>query len=135
MLSARGRDVVLSWFTLKNDVGHAYAAFSTDAGRTFGAPIQLDEVSALGRVDVVLLADGSAAATWIEFANQRSTFVMRRVDPTGTRSPVVPVAAIDGARASGYPRIAQQGGELVFAWTEAVAGQARVKTATAAVPR
>ena len=133
MLSARGRDVVLSWFTLKNDVGHAYAAFSTDAGRTFGAPIQLDEVSALGRVDVVLLADGSAAATWIEFANQRSTFVMRRVDPTGTRSPVVPVAAIAGARASGYPRIAHHDGELVFAWTEAVGGQPVIKTATTKV--
>jgi hypothetical protein len=134
MLSARGRNVVLSWFTLKNDVGHAYAAFSTDAGRTFGAPIQLDEAAALGRVDVVLLADGSAVATWIEFANQRSTFVMRRVDSTSTRSPVVPVADIAGARASGYPRIAQHEGELVFAWTETLAGQPVVKTATAKVP-
>ncbi len=32
MLSARGRNVVLSWFTVKDDVGHAYAAFSSDAG-------------------------------------------------------------------------------------------------------
>jgi len=135
MLSARGRNVVLSWFTLENEVGHAYAAFSTDAGRTFGAPIQLDEAAALGRVDVVLLADGSAVATWIEFANQQSTFVMRRVDPAGMRSPVVPVAAIAGARASGYPRIAHHDGELVFAWTEAVAGQPVMKTATTRVDR
>jgi hypothetical protein len=133
MLSARGRNVVLSWFTLKHDVGHAYAAFSTDAGRSFGAPIQLDEAAALGRVDVVLLADGSAVATWIEFANQQSTFVMRRVEPSGTRSPVVAVAAIAGARASGYPRIAQHEGELVLAWTEAVAGQPVIKTASAKV--
>ena len=62
MLSARGRNVVLSWFTVKDDVGHAYAAFSSDAGRTFGAPMRLDEASALGRVDVALLPDGSAAA-------------------------------------------------------------------------
>ena len=34
MLSARGRNVVLAWFTVKDDVGHAYAAFSADAGRT-----------------------------------------------------------------------------------------------------
>ena len=60
MLSARGRNVVLTWFTVKDDVGHAYAAFSSDAGRTFGAPIRLDAVSALGRVDVALLPDGSA---------------------------------------------------------------------------
>ena len=60
MLSARGRDVVLAWFTRQGRVGHAYAAFSADAGRTFGAPIRLDEASALGRVDVELLPDGSA---------------------------------------------------------------------------
>jgi hypothetical protein len=131
MLSARGRDVVLSWFTLKNEVGHAYVAFSSDAGRTFGTPIQLDDAAALGRVDVVLLPDGSAAATWIEFAGERSSFALRRVEPSGHRSAAVPVAAITGARASGYPRLAQHGDEIVFAWTETAGDQMRVKTAAA----
>jgi hypothetical protein len=134
MLSARGRDVVLAWFTLKNDVGHSYAAFSTDAGRTFGKPIQLDDVASLGRVDVVLLPDGSAAVTWIEFAEERSSFALRRIEPSGRKSPVVPVAAIAGARASGYPRMAQHGDEIVFAWTETADGQMRVKTAAATWP-
>jgi hypothetical protein len=134
MLSARGRDVVLAWFTLKNEVGHAYAAFSSDAGRSFGAPIQLDETAALGRVDVVLLPDGSAAATWIEFAEGRSAFAMRRVERSGHASPVVPVATIAGVRASGYPRMAQHGDELVFAWTETGGGQMQVSTATARLP-
>jgi hypothetical protein len=129
MLSARGRDVVLSWFTVKHDVGHAYAAFSSDAGRTFGTPIRLDETSALGRVDVALLPDGSALATWIEFADQKSSFSMRRVDASGRTSSVTAVSAISGARASGYPRIAVHGDEAVFAWTENDAGQASVKTA------
>jgi hypothetical protein len=131
MLSARGRNVVLSWFTVKDDVGHAYAAFSSDAGRTFGAPIRLDEASALGRVDVALLPDGSAAATWIEFADQRSSFAVRRVESSGRTSPVSTVSAIAGARASGYPRIAVDRDEVVFAWTENQAGQSVVKTAAA----
>jgi hypothetical protein len=129
MLSARGRAVVLAWFTVKDDVGHAYAAFSSDAGRTFGAPIRLDETSALGRVDVALLPDGSALATWIEFANQKSSFSMRRVNASGRTSPITAVSAISGARASGYPRIAVHGDEAVFAWTENEAGQASIKTA------
>ncbi|MGE3844650.1 MAG: sialidase family protein [Vicinamibacterales bacterium] len=130
MLSARGRDVVLAWFTVKDDVGHAYAAFSSDAGRTFGTPIRLDEASALGRVDVALLPDGSALATWIEFAEQKSSFSMRRIDASGRTSPVTAVSAISGARASGYPRISVHGGEAVFAWTENDSGHATVKTAT-----
>ena len=129
MLSARGRTVVLAWFTVTNDVGHAYEAFSADAGRTFGTPIRLDQTSALGRVDVALLPDGSALATWIEFANQNSSFSMRRIDAAGHVSPMTAVSAISGARASGYPRIAVTGDEAVFAWTETDAGQPSIKTA------
>jgi hypothetical protein len=130
MLSARGRDVILAWFTVKDDVGHAYAAFSADAGRTFGTPIRLDDAGALGRVDVALLPDGSALATWIEFADQQSSFSMRRVEASGGRSPLTTVSTVSGARASGYPRIAVHGDEAIFAWTENEAGQASVKTAT-----
>jgi hypothetical protein len=131
MLSARGREVVLAWFTVKDDVGHAYVAFSADAGRTFGAPVRLDDTSALGRVDVALLPDGSARATWIEFADQKSSFSMRRVEPSGRMSPVTAVTTISAARASGYPRIAVDRDEVVFAWTENQAGQPVVKTAAA----
>ena len=127
--AARGRNVVLAWFTVTNDVGHAYAAFSADAGRTFGTPIRLDQTSALGRVDVALLPDGSALATWIEFANQNSSFSMRRLDAAGRFSPMTAVSAISGARASGYPRLAVHGDEAVFAWTETDAGQPSIKTA------
>jgi len=134
MLSAHGRDVALAWFTATGGVGHAFVAFSTDAGRSFREPIRIDETSALGRVDVALLPDGSAAATWIEFANERSTFAVRRVQPSGPRSPMTPVAAIDAARASGYPRLAVHGDELVFAWTENRAGQQQVLTAAARSP-
>jgi hypothetical protein len=129
MLSARGRNVVLAWFTVKDDVGHAYVAFSADAGRTFGTPIRLDDTSALGRVDVALLPDGSALATWIEFAAQKSSFSVRRVEPSGRTSPITAVTAISGARASGYPRMAFDRDEVVFAWTENHAGQSVVKTA------
>src|SRR6476620_9237953 len=42
-VSARGRDVVVAWFAAPNDQGRAYAAFSNDAGRTFGNPVRLDD--------------------------------------------------------------------------------------------
>ena len=66
MLTARGRNVVATWFTVKNDLGQAYAAFSTDAGRTWGMPIRLDDGGSLGRVDVELLDDGLAVASWVD---------------------------------------------------------------------
>jgi hypothetical protein len=134
MLSARGRDVAIAWFTVTGDEGHAFAAFSKDAGRTFGAPIRLDDAVSLGRVDVELLDDGSAIATWIEFAEQRSTVRARRVSPSGSKSAATAVAALEGSRASGYPRLARHGDELVFAWTDTGGGSPRVQTAVAPLP-
>jgi hypothetical protein len=139
MLSARGRQAVVAWFTVKKDQGQAWAAFSNDAGRTWGAPIRLDDVASLGRVDVDLLDDGAAVATWVEYANRRAQFNMRRIDPAGQRSPAVSVATASTSMSSDVPRMARQGRELVFAWTEAAApgdreGASSVHTARALLP-
>jgi len=117
-LSAEGKTVALAWFTAKGDEGHTFIAFSSDSGRTFGRPIRLDDASALGRVDAALLADGSAIATWIEFADGKAQFRMRRVTPNGDRGAATTVAGLSANRASGYPRMARFGEELIFAWTE-----------------
>jgi hypothetical protein len=136
MLSAHDRRVAIAWFTVKDDGGKAFVAFSEDAGRTFGPPIRLDDAATLGRVDIELLPDGSALATWIEFADQRAQLRARRVQASGVRSAAVTVASIEGSRASGYPRVARQGTDLVFAWTENQDGKGalRVRTATARLP-
>jgi hypothetical protein len=139
MISARGRQVVVAWFTVKNDQGQAWAAFSSDAGRTWGAPIRLDDGASLGRVGVDLLDDGSAVATWVDYANRRAQFSMRHIDAAGQRSPAVSIATASSAMSSDVPRMARQGRELVFAWTEAAAkgapeGASSIHTARALLP-
>jgi hypothetical protein len=126
----------MAWFTAKNDQPQALAAFSTDAGRTFGKPIRIDDAGTLGRVDLELMSGGSALATWIEFAEGRAQFRARRIDPHGTKSAPVTIAGIAGSRSSGYPRAAIAGGEAVFAWTESAGtGALQVRTAVATLPK
>jgi hypothetical protein len=132
-LSARGRDVVAAWFTAKDDQPKSFAAFSTDAGRTFGSPIRLDDQASLGRVDVELLPDGSAAASYVEFADQRAGFRIRRIERSGARSAPVTVAGITGNRTSGLPRMVLYRNELVFAWVDREGGS-QVRTARAVLP-
>jgi hypothetical protein len=131
-LSGRGRQLAAAWFTAKDDKGQAWAAFSADAGRTWGQPIRLDDQTSLGQVDIELLDDGSAVATWLEFTGEQREFRMRRVESSGGRSPSINVAAGQG-RVSGYPRLARSGNDLVFAWTEGGAedGGQKVKGALA----
>ncbi len=121
-LSARGSQVAAAWFTLQEDKSRAFVAFSQDGGRNWAEPIRLDDEATLGHVDVELLDDGSAVATWVEFAGQRARFSVRRVEPSGVRSPAVAIAGASGGRVSGYPRLARQGDELLFAWTESAGG-------------
>jgi len=137
MLAARGRDVVATWFTVKNDLGQAYAAFSNDAGRTWGMPIRLDDGGSLGRTDVEMLDDGSAVASWVEYAEGRSDFKIRRIESSGAKSAPVAVAPVTGGQASGYPRIARVGDELIFAWTDSAidaSGALQLQTAVAQLP-
>lgn len=140
-LSARGRELAVAWFSVKDDQGHAYAAFSHDAGRSWTAPVRLDEKQSLGHVDIELLDDGAAAASWVEFADKRQRFTMRRVDPSGARSAPIVIAGEGQGRVTGYPRMARTGDELVFAWSESAAGSddgesgQQVKGAVARLPR
>jgi hypothetical protein len=130
-ISTRDRDVAVAWMTADGEQGHAFAAFSSDAGATFGAPIRLDEAGSLGRVGIALVDSSTAYATWIEFSSGKAQWLVRRIDRSGQRGPTQAVGGLTADRASGYPRIARSGGELLFAWTETVSGQPRVRTAAA----
>jgi hypothetical protein len=121
-LSARDNDLAVAWYTVLNNVGHAFAAFSHDAGRTWSAPIQLDGGKSLGMVDVELLDDGSAAATWVEFADGHRMFRLRRVEPNGNASAPVDLPGQESGRVSGYPRMSRDKDTLLFTWAES-AGQ------------
>ena len=129
-LSARGRQVAAVWFAAPNDNGRAFVAFSQNAGKTWGDAIRLDDEASLGRVDIEMLDDGSAIASWVEFANGRSQFRVRRVTASGQRSATVDVPG--SGRVTGYPRMARSGNELILAWTETEGGQ-QVKGAIARI--
>jgi type II secretory pathway component PulM len=127
-ISARDRRVAVAWFTMDGSEGRAFLAFSDDAGRTFGPRIRVDDVGTLGRVDVDLQDDGSAVVSWIEFAEQRASMRVRRVDTGGKPGPAVTVTELNSGRSSGYPRLARRGKELLLAWT-ATTGTPQVQTA------
>jgi hypothetical protein len=132
-ISARGRDVVVGWFTALKDEGKAFVAFSHDAGRTFGPPVRVDDETAIGHVGVEILKDGAAAVSWIEFANERQQFKVRRVESGGARTAGLTIAGTGEARVAGHPRLTQDKDGLLFAWTETANNASHVRTARATV--
>jgi hypothetical protein len=131
-IGASGRSVAVAWFTAPKDEGHAFVAFSQDSGRTFGAPVQVDEASSLGRVGVEQMPDGSAIVGWIELSGRNAAYKVRRVERNAQRSEAITVTNLGSSRNSGYPRLARRGQELIVAW--ASAESLRVETAVARIP-
>ena len=117
-IAADGGRVAVAWFTGVNDAPRVKVAFSKDAGATFGTPIQVEEATAVGRVDTLLLPDGSALVCWMAGTVESGEIKVRRVLPDGNLGPTSVIAKTDLSRSSGFPRMALLGNEVHFAWTE-----------------
>lgn len=117
-VAASGKRVALAWFTAASDSPRVKVAFSDDAGEKFGAPVRVDDGNPAGRVDVALLQNGAALITWIERTGGDTAAVrVRRVESNGRMGEAMTIAKSSAARASGFPRMAITGTEVVFAWT------------------
>ncbi len=117
-IAALGNRVAVAWFTGANDVAKVRLAFSDDGGATFKSPIQVDDGKPAGRVEVTMLADGSAFVVWLEHTEKRTEIRARHIQANGTTGSSIIVTESSSARASGFPQIVRAGGELVFAWTD-----------------
>ncbi len=129
-VAANGRRVAVAWFTGANETPQVKLAFSNDAGATFGTPIQVDDGETLGRVDTLLLPDGSALVCWLSGNAEGGAIKVRRVRSDGTLGPPAIIAPTNISRSSGFPRMARLGDEVHFAWTE-FGKPSKVRMATA----
>ena len=131
-VAADGARVVVAWFTSAGNTPRVKVAFSQDAGVTFSQPVNVDDGETLGRVDTLLLADGSALVCWLSGTAEGGAIKVRRVQPNGAAGPAAEIAKTDISRSSGFPRIARLGDKVHFAWTE-FGKPSRVRTAVADV--
>ncbi|MBS1806654.1 MAG: exo-alpha-sialidase [Acidobacteria bacterium] len=118
-IAASGRRVAVAWFTGVNNKPRVKLAFSDDAGASFGEPITVDDGNPAGRVEALLLADGSALVCWLEKIQGGGEVRVRRVKPDGKFDPAMVVSATGAARSNGFPQMVRVGKTLVFAWTGA----------------
>ena len=117
-MDARGKQVAVAWFSNASNQGKVLVAFSSTSGKSFRAPIRIDGGKPVGRVDLILLDDGSALVTWLETGGDSGRVMARRVESGGKPGPPMTVAESSVARSSGFPRMARVGDEVFFSWTE-----------------
>jgi len=135
-VDARGERVVVAWFTAADEVPRVKVAFSDDSAETFADPHVVDDGDPAGRVDVLMLEDGSALVSWLErTAGEWSDVRVRRVAPDGRTTPSHRVSAETGERVAGFPRMAPTPDDRVMiAWTDVTDPRSRVRVAMLDVP-
>jgi hypothetical protein len=116
-IAASGRQVAVAWFTAAQDVPRVKLAFSEDAGASFSAPVVVDDGQPLGRVETLLLDDGSALVCWMESTADGGAIRLRRIRRSGEADAAITIAPSGTARSSGFPQLALAGGQVVIAWT------------------
>ncbi|MCA1734104.1 MAG: glycoside hydrolase, partial [Acidobacteria bacterium] len=78
-IAARDGVVALAWFTMADGEPKVLATFSKDEGATFSPPVRLDSGAAAGRVDLVLLSDGTAVVSWLDGSGDDAAVVAREI--------------------------------------------------------
>jgi hypothetical protein len=118
-IAARGERVVVAWYTAPDRKRRVQLAWSVDGGRTFGAPVVIEEGAVSGNVDVDLLADDLAVVSWTAKAGDGPGEIrLRRVPFKGEPGPVQVIAKSTVSRGSGFPQMIHGRDRLVYAWSE-----------------
>lgn len=132
-LAADGERVAAAWFTAADGRPRVQVAVSTDAGQTFEEPVLVAgrrEVE--GRVDIVLLSDGTAVVAWLGRDGETSALRVRAIGPDGkAHSPTTIASLASTSRGVGMPRMVRAGTHLYAAWTtpESAEGSSGVRLA------
>lgn len=119
---------VIAWYTGAGDTSRVKAAISNDFGKTFSQPYLINDGLTTGRVDAVVNGQ-EAYISWIEKEGDQMFIKVRRMNENGKLSKSKTVAAIDGSRRSGFPRMELFQDRLIFAWTDISTSYPAVRTA------
>jgi len=126
-VAAMGSNVAVAWYTAPGERPVLRLARSQDGGKTFDAPIDVDQGNALqGRVDVAMDAD----ATWLVWLREDAkgqSVELARYPAKGGAVQRVELARLAGrGRGTGFPKLAVRAGTAFVVWTDLVEGRPRL---------
>ena len=132
-LAAAGERVSAAWFTAAQDSARVQVILSDDDGATISSPVRVDDGNPIGRVDLVMLEDGSSLVSWMENSDDDALLRIRRVHQDGQMDRAVTIATLSAARASGFPRMVRNRDTFLFAWTHVDEDGNSIRTAKASL--
>jgi hypothetical protein len=120
-LATYGNQVVAAWFTAEGNKPRVRMAFSSNAGKHFFLPVNVDVDRPIGRVSVAWLDQSTALVAWltkVDSKNKNSWLAVRKVSTNGMLGHVMPLLKVSPGRSTGIPQLARIASGFMLAWTE-----------------
>jgi len=117
-IDAKKTSAVVAWFTQAGDIPAVKVAFSRDAGRSFEKAIRIDQGKATGRVDTILLGDGSALISWVEWTGSAEVLMVCIAQPGKGCSARQAITLNKAGGSMNFPRMVQTRDGVYIAWTQ-----------------
>jgi len=121
-------NVAVAWFTAANEKPSVNIAFSTSKGERYNDPIKINDVDALGRVDVAFLNDKEVLVSYMETDDVGTYLRGKKVSIDGKVSKAITISEIDGGRNTGVPQLEVIGNEVFVVWTTSVDEKNQLKS-------
>lgn len=121
-------NTAVAWFTAAEGKPKVNVSFSNSDGDDFKPPVQLNDLNALGRVDVAFLNSREVLVSYMELDDHGTYLKIKKVSIDGKVSEAKTIAVIDEGRNSGVPQLEIMKGNVFLAWTYTVDGKNQLKS-------
>ena len=110
-------NIAVSWFTVSDGIPKVNLSFSDSYGSSFGSPIKINDLSAIGRVDTAFLNEKEVIVSYMEGDDDGTYLRIKKVSIDGTVSKPITISKIDGGRGTGVPQLEILNDEIFIVWT------------------
>ena len=120
-IAASGDRVVVAWFTGAGDLPAVNVAFSNNSGTVFDDPIRIDRGEPIGRIDALMLEDGTALVSWIEWQGSDEILLVCQATDEGCNNSRT-LAINSAGNSMNFPQMAATSEGIYIAWTQPLPG-------------
>lgn len=118
VINSRGSQVAVAWFSAPNENSRIQAAWSDDAGLSFGPAVEVSADKPTGHVGAVLLDNGDLVVSWQRRVGDGGAELnLRRVSPNGEMGSIRVIDEAAEMFAISVPQLVRHGEDMVLAWT------------------
>ena len=127
-VAVNSTNLAIAWFTVVNDNPIVNVSFSKTNGDSFGIPFKLNDLDAIGRVDVAFLNNEEVIVSYMEVDDIGTYLRIKKVSVTGEISKPITISKIDGGRNTGVPQLEIIDSEIFIVWTIFLDGMNQLKS-------